>query len=269
MNNDHRATRIALIGAGRLATNLGVALQKAGHEIVQVYSRSSESAQDLACRLQAEPINDLSLLKANIEVCFIAVKDSVLANVIAAVCKEHPDTLFFHTAGSMPLSVFHGYAQRYGVFYPMQTFSKERIVDFSRIPVFIEANCDSVLSTARSLATSISGDVRELSTEDRRYLHLSAVFACNFANHCYAMAAQLLEAHGLPFSVMLPLIEETLDKVHVMSPYDAQTGPAVRYDENVIAAQQTLLAENPDLLRIYNEMTRNIHKLHTEKNDKL
>jgi predicted short-subunit dehydrogenase-like oxidoreductase (DUF2520 family) len=107
----------------------------------------------------------------------------------------------------MPMTVFEGHARRYGVFYPMQTFSKERQVDFSSIPTFIEASDAATLELVHTLASSITQRVYELSTEDRKYLHLSAVFACNFANHCYAMSAELLEKHGLPFDVMLPLID--------------------------------------------------------------
>jgi predicted short-subunit dehydrogenase-like oxidoreductase (DUF2520 family) len=160
----------------------------------------------------------------------------------------------------MPLSVFEGLSMHYGVFYPMQTFSKERQVDFLPIPVFLEASDDATLSLARTLAESISHHVYVLSSEDRKFLHLSAVFACNFANHCYALSAELLEKHGIPFDVMLPLIDETARKVHELHPLDAQTGPAVRYDENVIRMQSSLLSDSPALQEIYNLLSLNIHR---------
>ena len=157
------------------------------------------------------------------------------------------------------MSVF-GAEGLHGVIYPMQTFSKERPVDFSQIPVFIEANTPAALSVARSLAQSVSTRVTELSSDQRRYLHLSAVFACNFANHCYALAAQILEQHGLSFDVMLPLIDETAAKVHTMHPADAQTGPAVRFDENVINAHLQLLDVQPRLQEVYSLLSCSIHQ---------
>lgn len=234
--------RIALVGRGRLAYSLLPALQRAGHQVVSVNSRT------------------LAELPPNAEVCIISVKDSALQEVISQVACRTVSPVFLHTAGSMPMTVFEGHARRYGVFYPMQTFSKERQVDFSSIPTFIEASDAATLELVHTLASSITQRVYELSTEDRKYLHLSAVFACNFANHCYAMSAELLEKHGLPFDVMLPLIDETATKVHTLHPLDAQTGPAVRYDENVIRMQAQLLADNPAMQDLYERLSLHIHQ---------
>ena len=121
------------------------------------------------------------------------------------------------------------------------------------------------MATLQTLAASISGSVYELTTEERKYLHLAAVFACNFANHCYDMAASVLEQHGLPFSVMLPLIDETARKVHDLHPRQAQTGPAVRYDENVIRMQTALLTGSPELQHIYEILSQNIHQYACDK----
>ena len=275
--------KIALIGRGRLATNLLPALQEAGHEVASINSRTLE---------------DLPL---EADVYIISVKDSALQEVISKVpAKVTPSSwrglgaapVFVHTAGSMPMSLFEGFATRYGVLYPMQTFSKERRVHFREIPVFIEATVvdgetadrqpttdreatvvdgsavDTTLALLRSLAESISDHVYELSTEQRKYLHLAAVFACNFANHCYALSADVLAQVGLPFDVMLPLIDETARKVHELHPLDAQTGPAVRYDENVMQAQQQLL-DDPLMRDIYQKMSQSIHQRANENHDQL
>ena len=230
--------KVVLIGRGRLATNLLAALQQAGHEVVSINSRTLEG------------------LPLEADAFIVAVKDSALEEVIRRATKGREQQLFLHTAGSMPMSLFEGHTSRYGVFYPMQTFSKERLVDFAEIPVFIEGADPAI----RPLAESISRRVYELSTEARKYLHLSAVFACNFVNHCYALSAELLEQHGLPFDVMLPLIDETARKVHELHPHDAQTGPAVRSDENVIRMQSALLADNPELQQIYELLSLDIHR---------
>ena len=273
--------KIVLIGAGNLATHLGKALHAAGHDMVQVFSRTMQSAETLASLLDAEPLTDIAQVRDDADVYIFSVKDSALVQLVAQLCRHEADGLgedgavntlrkakkgehervFLHTAGSMPMSVFKGMAQHYGVLYTMQTFSKQREVDFSIIPCFVEANDEFAQKQIEGLAREISGRVYQLSSEDRKYLHLSAVFACNFANHCYAISQELLEEHGIPFDVMLPLINETAAKVHEMKPKDAQTGPAVRYDENVIGKQSKLLENHPHFKKVYDSMSKSIHGL--------
>lgn len=276
--------KIVLIGAGNLATHLGKALHAAGHDMVQVFSRTMQSAETLASLLDAEPLTDIAQVRDDADVYIFSVKDSALLQLVAQLCRHEADGLgedgavnalrkakkgehervFLHTAGSMPMSVFKGMAQHYGVLYPMQTFSKQREVDFSIIPCFVEANDEFAQKQIEGMAREISGRVYQLSSEDRKYLHLSAVFACNFANHCYAISQELLEEHGIPFDVMLPLINETAAKVHEMKPKDAQTGPAVRYDENVIDKQSKLLENHPHFKKVYDSMSKSIHGLNAE-----
>ena len=171
---------------------------------------------------QLDKVNDLA------DIYIFSLKDSVLQSAIEKVCKHNTNKVFLHTAGSMNMQLFEGYATRFGVLYPMQTFSKNRPVDFKSIPCFIEASNSKTLECIRSLALSISEKVYILSSHDRKYLHLSAVFACNFVNHCYEIAAGILHQHDIPFEVLQPLIDETARKIHMLSPRDAQTGPAVR-----------------------------------------
>lgn len=252
--------KIVLIGAGNLATHLGKALHAAGHDMVQVFSRTMQSAETLASLLDAEPLTDMAQVRDDADVYIFSVKDSALEQLVSQLCGGEKK-VFLHTAGSMPMSVFRGKALHYGVLYPMQTFSKQREVDFSIIPCFIEANDEFALKQIEGLAGQISHRVFQLSSEDRKYLHLSAVFACNFANHCYAASQELLQQHGIPFDVMLPLIDETAAKVHGMTPKEAQTGPAVRYDENVIGKQIQLLENQPYFQKIYDCMSKSIHEL--------
>lgn len=255
--------KIVLIGAGNLATHLGKALHAAGHDMVQVFSRTMQSAETLASLLDAEPLTNMAQVRDDADVYIFSVKDSALEQLVSQLCGGEKK-VFLHTAGSMPMLVFRGKALHYGVLYPMQTFSKQREVDFSIIPCFIEANDEFALKQIESLAGQISHRVYQLSSEDRKYLHLSAVFACNFANHCYAASQELLQQHGIPFDVMLPLIDETAAKVHGMTPKEAQTGPAVRYDENVIGKQIQLLENQPYFQKIYDCMSKSIHELESE-----
>ncbi len=251
---------VVFVGAGRLATNLAQALRDAGHQITAVYSRTMESASALSVRVGGVPTNTIEALPLEADVFILSVKDSVLPAVIERLHIGREGQTFLHTAGSIPMSVF-GSHQHCGVLYPMQTFSKEKKVDFSRVHIFIEGVDASTFRLTQALALSISHNVHEFTSDERRYLHLSAVFACNFANHCFALSSKILEAHGLSFDVMLPLIRETAEKVETMHPRDAQTGPAIRWDENVMAAQKALLADEPDMQQIYEIMSRSIHTL--------
>lgn len=240
--------KIVIIGRGRLATNLEHALLSVGHEVVSINSRTLEALPEEA------------------DVFVIAVKDAALVDVIRAATKGRENQLFVHTAGSMPMNLLAGLTAHYGVFYPMQTFSKERLVDFNDISLFLEANDQTSMERLKMLAASLTTHVYELDSEGRKHLHLAAVFACNFVNHCYALSAELLAAKGLPFSVMQPLVDETARKIHELAPVDAQTGPAVRDDQNVMQMQTAMLADNPAVQHIYEVLSKDIQRL-ADKHD--
>ena len=164
------------------------------------------------------------------------------------------------------MDIFEGKVKSYGVLYPMQTFSKTRPVNFHDIPCFIEANNPETLEKVTQLARSVSDQVYVLSSERRRWLHVAAVFACNFSNHCYDIAARLLEKEGIPSDTLLPLIDETAAKIHELPARKAQTGPAVRFDQNVIGRHEQMLADSPVLRQIYELMSRHIHQ-YAQEND--
>lgn len=255
---------LVFVGAGRLATQFAKALHRQGHVIKAVYSRTASSAELLAAQVDASPTTSIDALPLHADAFILAVKDAVLPALIAQLAEERRQCPMFHTAGSVPMSVF-GSLPYHGVIYPMQTFSKERDVDFTHLPIFIEGNVDYTLHLAQRLALSVSDRVVSADSNERRYLHLAAVFACNFSNHCYALAAEILARHGMAFDVMLPLIEETAHKVQTMHPRDAQTGPAVRFDENVIQAQRQLLADQPHLQELYMQLSESIHRTADER----
>lgn len=253
--------KVTLIGAGNLATQLGKSLKKAGVIISQVYSRTEESARTLGELLEAEWLTDIKSLRNETDVYIFSVKDSVLCELITEVCKGRGDKLFLHTAGSMPMSCFEGKALHYGVFYPMQTFSKSKDVDFERIPVFIEGNSIETEDVIRSLANKLTQRVIRLSSADRKYLHLAAVWACNFTNYCYTVASDILDEHGIPFDMMLPLINETTEKIQEINPKEAQTGPAVRGDRNVMSKQLELMNGKEYLQELYKMLSKGINPL--------
>ena len=248
--------RIVLIGRGRLAMNLEHALLSAGHEVASVNSRTLAGHEVASVNSRT-----LESLPLEADIFIIAVKDAALADVIRVATKGRESQLFVHTAGSMPMDMFKGLTTHYGVFYPMQTFSKERLVDFNDISVFLETNDDVSMERLKMLAATLTTHIYELDSEGRKHLHLAAVFACNFVNHCYALSAEVLAAKGLPFSVMLPLVDETAQKVHELAPKDAQTGPAVRGDQNVMQMQANMLAEKPTVKQIYEALSNDIQRL--------
>lgn len=253
--------KVTLIGAGNLATQLGKSLKKTGVTISQVYSRTEDSARTLGELLETEWVTDVTQVHDEADIYIFSVKDSVLCDLISEVCKGRGDKLFLHTAGSMPMSCFEGKALRYGVFYPMQTFSKTKDVDFERIPVFIEGNSIETEDVIRILANKLTQRVIRLSSADRKYLHLAAVWACNFTNYCYTVASDILSEHDIPFDVMLPLINETTDKIQNICPKAAQTGPAVRGDKNVMSQQLELMSDRADLQELYKMLSKGINPL--------
>ena len=229
---------ITFVGAGNLATNLAVAL-KVKHNITCVYSRTMESAKCLADRVGGIPVNDIRDIKRGADIYIIAVKDDIIQDVAKQLANLAKDALVVHTAGTVGINALP--TKRRGVFYPMQTFSKQRILDFEDIPIFIEANQQTDIDILNNLASSISNRVMIVDGEQRKILHLAAVFCCNFFNHCAAISQDILERFNIPFNVMLPLINETCQKMNVLKPKQSQTGPAVRNDKSVMTAHIDML----------------------------
>lgn len=254
--------KVVFIGAGNVATHLAIQLYEYRFDIVQVYSRTCESAETLARQVGATAITDISAIQTDADIYIFSVKDSVLANIASQLL---PNSGFWvHTAGSMPIDVFTPFTARYGVLYPFQTFSKVRHVDWKTIPIFIEASDSKELNLLNTIANKLSDVVLPLSSDKRKYLHLTGVFACNFVNHMYTLSSEILEKAGLPFDIALPLIDETAAKVHSIVPLDAQTGPAVRFDNNVMDKHLKLI--NDDRTKeIYRLISESIHQKAIQK----
>ena len=233
--------RIILAGAGNLATCLGVALVRAGVTPVAVWSRSEASASALAEKLGCPYSTEITMLP-DADIVITAVSDDALPHVAKQLTERYSNALLAHTAGSVAMDIWaEAGARRYGVFYPMQTFSKNKEVDFSHVGIFIEACAETVYLALEQLASKVSPMVYRATSRQRGYLHIAAVYACNFANAMYSMAHDILEKERLPFEVMLPLIDETAAKLHHLSPEEAQTGPARRGDETIMRKQLAML----------------------------
>lgn len=256
---------IVLIGAGNVATHLGKAFHEAGCRIRMVYSRTKESARILAESIGCPYTTDITSIDNEADIYIVSLKDSVLDHILPELVKCNSKALFVHTAGSVSIDIWKGLTHRYGVLYPMQTFSKQRDINFDNVHFFIEANTEEDTELLIKTASLISRHIFKASSEQRKYLHISAVFACNFANHMYSICEHLLTSHGLPFSAMLPLIDETAEKVHHLSPVSAQTGPAQRDDHNIMNSHLSLLKDEPEIAELYLRISENIHNYQRNK----
>jgi predicted short-subunit dehydrogenase-like oxidoreductase (DUF2520 family) len=248
--------RITLIGSGRVATQLGLQLHRMGKKIVQVYSRNLQHAQNLAKQVTAAPVNDLSALNGATDLIIIAVSDHAIGTVTKKL--NTGNTVVVHTSGSTPMSALEGIATHYGVLYPLQTFTKAKAVDFTKVPFCIEASGDTTQQALFALAGGLSQDVHLVNSGQRLALHTAAVFVSNFVNYMYLTGEEILQSANLPFQLLKPLIAETAEKINLMPPHQAQTGPALRNDEVTINKHLELLAGTPEKQTLYRLLSHSI-----------
>ena len=253
--------RVVIIGSGNVATSMAHGL--AAHcDVAQIYSRTLAHAQALADAIGCGNVtDDLAALLPDADAYIIAVRDDVIADVIAAT----PDNgaLWVHTSGSKPIDLFAGHRERYGVLYPMQSFSRQVVTSLDEVHFFIEACDEQALADVRTLGELLSHHVVVASSDQRRQLHVAAVFSCNFANHLWTLADEVLADAGLPFDAMKPLIRTTVEKLDRLSPAQSQTGPAVRHDRQVIDSHLTML--DGGKREIYRLLTDSIMAHHPTK----
>ncbi|MDR2774370.1 MAG: DUF2520 domain-containing protein [Tannerella sp.] len=249
--------KVVFIGAGNVAARMSLSMKDAGFSIIQVFSRTEDHARMLGEQLACGFVTETGHIRPDADIYVFSIKDDILPIITAEIPANNG--LWLHTAGSVPVDVFNGYAKRYGVIYPLQTLSKERDTDFRRIPLFVEGNTEASEKDIRNIAKRISENVYSMTSEKRGYLHLAAAFACNFSNHMYRIATQILEEQGIDRKVLQPLIDETANKLYTMNPGKAQTGPAVRYDRDIINRHLALL-NDPDIRNIYESISKNIHE---------
>lgn len=248
--------KIIIIGAGNVATQLGLALKKSKHTIVQVYSKHKSSASKLAKSLKCDYSYFPEKINKTADVYIIAVNDDAIAEVANQINLK--DKIVVHTSGSVEMDVLKASSKNYGVFYPLQTFSKNKKIDFKTIPVCLEANNIVTFKVLQSIADSISHNVQKINSEQRKTIHLAAVFACNFSNHLYAIASSILSSAKVPFDILKPVIEETAEKIKKNSPAKMQTGPAVREDIKTMNDHLLMLSDKKEYQQIYKLISKSI-----------
>ena len=248
--------RISFIGSGRVATHLAQVFTRLV-SIEQVFSRNVLNAKKLADQVNAKAIDDLKHLDS-VDLLIIAVSDAHIETVAQQLQDLNYQGLVVHTSGSTHINVLNKHGLNAGVLYPLQTFSFEHQVDWKNTPLFIEAQQTQNQKYLFNLTEQISDRCYLYDSEQRLSLHLAAVFACNFTNHCYDIAQQILQKKEVDFNLLMPLIESTTQKLHATSAYDNQTGPARRQDHNILNMHQNMLDDQTEWQQIYQFMSQSI-----------
>ncbi|WP_312355647.1 Rossmann-like and DUF2520 domain-containing protein [Empedobacter sp.] len=249
---------IVILGAGNVAFHLTRALIENTCNVRQIFNRTLEHAREIGEANRISYTDKISEIE-KADIYIIASADSGIEEFSHYI--QYDDVLVVHTSGSSPMSVLKG-DYRKGVFYPLQTFSKERTMRYDNIPFFIEAENSEDLKKLNELGNRISNEVHELNFVSRMQVHMTGVWANNFVNHLYYIAGNICEQNNVPFDVLLPLIQETANKVIEMSPKDAQTGPAKRGDQVIIDRHLEALQDDSRLLQIYQILTDSIKRVY-------
>lgn len=234
--------KIDIIGRGNVGTHLFNAFSE-NADVVSVSSR------------------DLKDLRKDSDIYLISVSDNAIEDIVAKISSLVPDSsIIAHTSGSTSIDILKPFGNQVGVFYPLQTFSKDVPLDYSEIPFFLEASNSESLATLKSVAKKVSDYVYEADSDKRRNLHIASVFACNFVNHLWTLSADFLSSNGLDFDMLRPLIKETTAKALHIEPQHAQTGPASRHDSKTISAHLESLNGNPKLEKLYRMLSDSIEE---------
>lgn len=245
---------IFIIGSGRMATHLMRAFHNTDVSISGFYARSIEKAKPISTEFKVDFYSDLSSIPKDCDVYFLAVSDAAISQLSEQIKVQG---LLVHCSGMMSIETIKKQTH-YGVFWPIQSFNLTRKIDYSKMPICIEANSEENLRILEALADRISKSVLILTEQQRQYLHISAVFVNNFSNHLFILAQDILNKQGLKFDLLLPLLNETIARVKDSDPRLVQTGPASRNDKITMSQQEKLLSEQPDLVKVYKLLSESI-----------
>ncbi|GAB1403659.1 MAG: DUF2520 domain-containing protein [Lentimicrobiaceae bacterium] len=256
--------QVSFIGAGNVAYNLAPALFKAGIRIQHIISRNQPKAQRLATMLNADASTDISVIDKSADAVFLTLPDDVILDVAERLASNNNFSgLVIHTSGSTALDDLLQTGLNAGVFYPLQSFTRDATLNFKEIPVCIEGGNEHITHALEGLARLISDDVRQITSAQRAIIHLGAVFASNFTNHLYARAFDILRQSGVEPSILLPLIKETAKRLNCKEPVQLQTGPAVRGDKRIMNKHLDMLtndAGGTEIYRLFSELIQLLQK---------
>ncbi len=257
MQKAHQIHNISFIGSGNVATHLAVAFRNAGLNISEVYSATAKHAIQFAELTGSKFVSQITDLDQDVDLCLICVPDAK----VKAVFEQLPtlNGIVAHTSGITSIDVLTE-AMNYGVFYPLQTFSKNKEISLLDVPFCIEGSSFQISDKLTNLAKRLSQNVRYINSEERKYLHLTAVMVNNFTNHLYHIAEDILVSKEIDFDLLLPLIKETAHKIEHLEPSRAQTGPAKRNDQSTIDLHTEMLEDMPEYIDLYRLISEQINK---------
>lgn len=240
---------IVIIGSGNVAFHLGKAFKQAGLDVWGIYSRTYANAKILAQQLDTKSYVTIDAIPKDADAYLLAVSDSALVQVIPQLLQF--EGILMHTSGSVGLDIYPTHLKNTAVFYPLQTFSKAKELDYLQIPILIESKDSIVLYELQNLGNKISNTVRRINSEQRKKIHLAAVFASNFSTYMYQIADVLVKEDDIDFNLLKPLLKETVAKLDKLSPMEAQTGPAVRNDEKTMQKHMAMLENHAVYKNLY------------------
>lgn len=257
--------KITILGSGNVGTHLAKALYAAGYQILQIWSREYDHAENLANQVFAEPIDRLKLLYPTADIYILAVADDALFDL--ALDLKLRDAIVLHTAGSVSLKVLSPISRKHGVIWSPQTFIRDVAMDYSTLPFCIEGSSPEVTKQIQQLLLPVSQHIYNIDTQQRQWLHLAAVMTNNFGNAINALAQDLLLKHNIPFEILHPIIEMTAEKLKHGNLWQQQTGPARRQDQKTIDRHRSMLVDNDKLMKLYELLTEIIQENTLRKKD--
>jgi len=251
--------KVAIAGTGNAAWHFAQLARQAGHELVGVWGRNSQKRRSFCDEIGVASLEDPALL-AHAHLVILAVKDDAVGEVSEAL---PPDAIVVHVSGSLPMQAIT--QSNRGVIWPMQTLTSGHPIDYSKVPFCIEGESSGTLEVLHTFLEWHSPKMQVTVGNQRLIMHLAAVFACNFSNHLYAIASDLIRASGMSFDMLIPLIEATAMKVKSIAPPEAQTGPARRGDQLTLERHLHLLRNDPDKTALYELFTQLIQHSYGNK----
>ena len=250
---------VSFIGAGNVAWHLAPALDNTDYAVREVYSKNTKNAAAIVDKLyEAQVKESLDFSDSGSRIFILAVSDDVIDEVVREL-RLPSEAILFHTSGSRPLSVL-GYAPttKIGVFYTFQTRTKGKLIDFQDVPFFVESDDSDTEKVLLTMGQALSKKVLKISSEERKALHVAAVFASNFTNHMFTIAESIMAHHRMSFDLLKPLIAETLNKGLEIGPSKGQTGPARRGDLEILDQHMEFLSDDADVSEIYRVVSQHI-----------
>lgn len=251
-----KSYKVVIIGAGNVAHHLVRSVTSSGNKLIQIYNRTLSHITSTSSSTNVT--GALNSISRDADIYIICVKDTAISEVADKLRLENK--LVVHTSGNRSMHLLDNCSSNIGVFYPIQSFTKEIPIQFKKIPLVIEANNDEAQEILVDFARSISKQVILMNEIDRQKLNIAGVFVNNFTNYIYSIAYDYLQKENIDFTILQPLIQNTVDKLELGIPKDMQTGPAVRGDKETIANHIELLKDHPFLQKVYQDVTDSISR---------